>query len=92
MLLNCLGKILEKIIAIRLSHFVQHSSFLQNEQIRDRKNKSTIDKSLCSLHDIQIAKNSENNFLCLVLDVKDAFNYLSTNRLIILLQKLKMLN
>ena len=52
MLLNCLRKISEKIIAIRLSHFVEHSNLLHNEQMRDRKNRSAIDASLCLVHDI----------------------------------------
>ena len=38
MLLNCLRKISEKIIATRLSHFAEHSNLLRNEQMRDRKN------------------------------------------------------
>ena len=92
MLLNCLGKISEKIIATRLSHFVEHSNLLHNEQMRDRKNRFAIDASLCLLHDIQNAKNSKNVFSCLFLDVKDAFNHVSTNRLIAILHKLKMSN
>ena len=43
MLLNCLKTISGKIIAKRLSHFVEHSNMLHNEQIKDRKNRSTID-------------------------------------------------
>ena len=43
MLLNCLREISEKIIATRLSHFVEHSNLLHNEQKRDRKNRCAID-------------------------------------------------
>ena len=92
MLLNCLKKISEKIIATRLSHFVEHSNLLHNEQMGGRKNRSAIDASLCLLHDIQNAKNSKNVFSCLFLDVKDAFNHVSTKRLIAILHKLKMSN
>ena len=92
MLLNCLSKIFDKIIATRLSYFVEHLNLLHNEQIRDGKNRSTIDASLCLLHGIQIAKNSKNFFSCLFLDLKDAFNHVSTDRLIVTLEKLKMLN
>ena len=90
MLLNCLRKISEKIIATRLSHFAEHSNLLHNEQMKDRKNRFAIDASLCLLHDIQIAKNSKNVFSCLFLDVKEAFNHVSTERLIAILYKLKM--
>ena len=92
MLLDYLEKIFEKIIATRLSHFVEHSNLLHNEEIKDRKNRFTIDASLCLLHDIQTAKNFKNVFSCLFLDVKDAFNHVSTKRLIAILHKLKMSN
>ena len=92
MLLNCLKKISEKIIATRLSHFAKHLNLLHNKQIKDRKNRFAIDAFLCLLHDIQIAKNSEDIFSCLFLDVKDTFNYVSTKRLIAILHKLKMSN
>ena len=92
MLLKCLRKIFEKIIATRLSHFVEHTNLLHNEQMRDRKNRSTIDASLCLLHDIQTTKNFKNVFSCLFFDVKDAFNHVSTNRLIAILHRLKMSN
>ena len=92
MLLNCLRKISEKIIATRLSYFVEHLNLLHNEQIKDRKNQFTIDAFLCLLHDIETAKNSKNVFSCLFFDVKDAFNHVSTKRLIAILHKLKMPN
>ena len=92
MLLHCLSKIFEKIIATRLLHFAEHSNLLHNEQMRYRKNRSTIDTSLCLLHDIQIAKNLNNIFSCLFLDIKGAFNHVSTDRLIIILENIKMLN
>ena len=92
MLLNCLNKIFEKIIATRLSHFVELWNLLHNEQMRDKKNRSTIDASLCLLHNIQITKNSKNILSCLFLDVNDAFNHVSTDELIVILEKLKMLN
>ena len=92
MLLNCLKKIFEKMITTRLSHFVEHSNLLHNEQIKDRNNRFAIDLSLCLLHNIQIAKNSKNIFSCLFFDVKDAFNHVSTKRLIAILHKLKISN
>ena len=67
--------------------FAKHSNLLHNEQIGGRKNRSAIDASLCLLHDIQTAKNSKNVFSCLFLDVKGAFNHVSTERLIAILQK-----
>ena len=51
-LLNCLRKIVEKIIATRLSHFVEHSNLSHNEQMKNRKNRFAIDASLHLLHNI----------------------------------------
>ena len=89
MLLNCLKKITEKIIAIRLSHFVEHSNLLHNEQIKNRKNQFAIDAFLCLLHDIQTAKNAKNIFLCLLFDVKNTCDHVLTKRLILILRKKK---
>ena len=60
--------------------------------MKDRKNRLTMDASLCLLHDIQIAKNSKSIFSCSFLDVKDALNHVWTDRLIIILKKLKMVD
>ena len=92
MLLNCLRKISKKIIATQLSQFVEYSNLLHNEQMKDRKNRFAIDAFLCLLHNIQTAKISKNVFSCLFFDVKDAFNHVSTKRLIAILHKLKMSN
>ena len=91
-LLNSLRKISKKIIATRLLHFVEHLNLLHNEQIKNKKNRFAVDVFLCLLHDIQTAKNSKNVFSCLFFDVKDAFNHVSTKRLIAILHKLKMSN
>ena len=60
--------------------------------MRERKNRFAIDASLCLLHDIQPAKSSKNVFSSLFLDVKETFNHVSTDRLVAILHKLKMLN
>ena len=92
MVLNRLKKIYEKIIATRLSHFVEHSNLLYNEQLRDRENRFAIDVFLCLSHIIQNAKNSKKIFSCLFLDVKDVFYHFLTNRLIAIFHILKRLN
>ena len=89
-LLNCLRKISQKMNATRLSHFVEYLNLLRNKQIRDRKSRFAIDAFLCLLHNIQTAKNLNNVFSCLSLDLKDVFNHVLTKRLIAILHKLKM--
>ena len=52
MLLNCLKKISKKINVTRLSHFVEHSNSLHNEQKRNEKNRFAINAFLSLLHGI----------------------------------------
>ena len=92
MLFNCLRKISKKSIATRLLHFVEHFNLFHTKQMKNRKNRFVIDALLCLLHDIQTAKKSKNVFSCLIFDVKDASNHVSTKRLIFVLHKLKRSN
>ena len=72
-LLNCLGKIAEKIVANRLAYLGENLSLLYTEQMGGRKNHSAIDAVINVVHDIEIANRNKNVLLCLLLDVKGAF-------------------
>ena len=89
-LLNCLKKISEKIIAKRLSYLRQMSNMLDFDQIEERKNRSAIDAILNLTHDIQLALKQKLITSCLFLDVKGAFDHVSTNQLLIILTKLNL--
>ena len=49
-LLNCLGKVAEKIIATRLSYIAENSDLLYEDQIGGRRQKSAIDVVLSLIH------------------------------------------
>ena len=51
-LLNCLEKVVEKIIAARLSYTAKISDLLDIDQIDGRRQKSAIDAVLTLVHDI----------------------------------------
>ena len=51
-LLNCLGKVAEKIIAIRLSYLAETTDLLFLEQIGGRRARSAIDAALALIYDI----------------------------------------
>ena len=89
-LLNCLGKIAEKIMITRLSHISQVTDLLDMNQMRDRKQRSAIDAVMTLTHDIELAKNQGNTLSCLMLDVKGAFNYISMNQLLSIMEKLQL--
>jgi hypothetical protein len=91
MLLNCLGKIAEKIIVVRLSYTAELNDKLLNfDQMRDRKQRSTIDTVLNLIHDAQMTKNYENTLICLLLNVKEVFDHVALKQLVKILIKLKI--
>ncbi len=58
--------------------------------MRDRKQRSAIDAVLNLVHDAQMAKSRENTLICLLLDVKEAFNHVALKQLVKILIKLKI--
>ena len=86
--MNCLGKIAEKILATRLAYL--GPDILDNDQIGGRKKRSAIDIVMALVHDIQLANNDKHVILCLLLDVKGAFDHVLINQLIQVMIKLKL--
>ena len=89
-LLNCLGKIAEKIVANRLAYLGENSSLLDTEQIGGRKNHSVIYAVMNVVHDIEIANRNKNVLSCLLLDVEGAFDFVSINQLLNVMKKLHL--
>ena len=78
-LLNCLGKISEKIIAKRLAHLANTSNIIHFNQMGSRKQISAIDVIMFLVHDIQLAKHDNEDILLLFMNVKGAFNHVFVN-------------
>ncbi len=78
-LLNCLGKIAEKIIAVRLTYLAETTDLLHFNQIGGRRKKSAIDVVMILIHDIQVAKQDKKVISVLFIDVKGAFDHVSVN-------------
>ncbi len=89
-LLNCLSKVSEKIMATRLSHWAETTDLLYHEQMGGRKQRSAIDAAMCLTHDIQQAFNNNKVLSALFLNVKGAFDHVSLNQLLKVLQKLHL--
>ena len=89
-MLNCLKKISEKIIVKRLSYLRQISNMLDFDQIDEQKNRSAIDAVFNLTHDIQLTLKQKLITSCLFLNVKKAFDHVSTNQLLIILIKLNL--
>src|SRR5215213_3356834 len=89
-LLNCLGKVLEKILATRLSYYVEKHDLLNKEQMRGRKQRSAIDAVMCLVHDVQNAQSQRLKSTSLMLDVKGAFDNVSRARLLSTMRSLSI--
>jgi len=77
---------------MQLSYTVEiNDKLLDFNQMRDRKQRSVIDVVLNLVHDVQMTKSRENTLICLLLDVKEAFNHVALKQLIKILIKLKIL-
>jgi len=77
---------------MQLSYTVEiNDKLLDFDQMRDRKQRSVIDAVLNLVHDVQMTKSRENTLICLLLDVKEAFDHVALKQLIKILIKLKIL-
>jgi ribonuclease HI len=89
-LLNCLGKVSERILARRLSYLAETTSLLHYSQIGSRLRKSAIDTTLLLQNQVEVNKANKLKTSTLFLDVKGAFDHVSKNRLIAILVTLKL--
>ncbi|KAL5606238.1 uncharacterized protein BROUX77_003431 [Berkeleyomyces rouxiae] len=78
-LLNCLGKVLEKVFATRLGYLANchDSSLLDDTQLGGRKQRSAMDAALVYVSHLQKVKEMKLVPSTLFLDVKGAFDHVS---------------
>jgi hypothetical protein len=89
-LLNCLGKVSERILAKRLSYLAETTRLLNPTQIGSRLFKSAIDATVLLKNQIEVNRTNKLKTSVLFLDIKGAFDYVSKNRLIQILVNLKL--
>ena len=77
-----MGKIAEKIIAKRLAISAETTDLLYEDQIGGRKQRSAVDAVLSIIHDIQLNKNEKLKTSAIFMDIKGAFDHVSSNRII----------
>ncbi|KAE8228212.1 hypothetical protein CF326_g6866, partial [Tilletia indica] len=83
-LLPCLGKVLEKIVARRLSFYAQKYGWIPPEQFGGMPGRSTDDAALTLVHDVEAgwAKREQRTTSALAFDVKGAFDATHGRRLV----------
>ena len=81
-LLNCLGKVVEKLIMERLSQFCKSKAKLHKEQMRERKHQSAIDVAVLMIYKVYKTGEDKQIMEILLINVKRVFDYVSQSRLI----------
>ena len=81
-LLNCLGKVLERLVARRLGALAETTDLLHPSQLGGRLRKSAIDAALLFYNNIQQQKRKQKITTTIFLDIKGAFDHVSKNKLL----------
>lgn len=89
-LLNCLGKVGERIMAQRLSFLAETTNLLHHSQIGGRLKKSAIDAALLLTNEVQSNKKRGWKTSTLFIDIKGAYDHVAKNRLLKILQDLQL--
>ena len=86
-LLECLGKLLEKIVAKRLSYMVGRHELILGTQFGRWSNSSTIDAAMTFVYDIHTVWNQNMVTSVLTFDIKGFFDFVNHQRLLSEMQK-----
>lgn len=89
-LLNCLGKVSERILARRLGYLAETTTLLHNSQIGGRQKKSAIDTAFILRNTVERNKDQGRKTSTLFLDVKGAFDHVAKNQLLTIMKKLRL--
>ena len=81
-LLECMGKVLERIVANRLAYLVATHNLVPANQFGGRPASSTDDAILTFTHDIEAAHNHDRVTSALTFDIKGFFDFVNHGRLL----------
>ena len=81
-LLNCLGKVVEKLVAERLALYCETHSKLHSGQMGARKERSAIDVVSVLVHTVQESWEEKKLAGALFMDFKGAFDHVSKSQLL----------
>lgn len=89
-LLNCLGKVSERIIAKRLGFLAETTHLIHPSQMGGRLKKSAVDAALLLTNDIELAKRKNHKTSVLFMDVQNAYGHVIPSQLYKILKDLKL--
>jgi hypothetical protein len=81
-LLNCLGKVSERILAKRLGLMAEEGPLLHDSQMGGRRKKSAVDTAILLTDFVERNKANSRNSSVVFLDVKGAFDHVAKGRLL----------
>jgi hypothetical protein len=87
-LLECLGKLLEKVIARWLSHDITSLSLIPTSQFGAWPHSSTVDAGLCLTHDVETAHALGSVCGMILFDIQGFFDNINHARLVALVRSL----
>jgi hypothetical protein len=87
-LLNCLGKILEKLMASRIAQMAEAHHLLHPDQIGSRPQHSAIDAAMALTHAIDTNAGNKWVTSALFLDIRGAFDNVSSTCLLHMMRQL----
>jgi hypothetical protein len=87
-LLECIGKLLEKVITKCITHDIVALSLILTTQFGARHFSSTIDVGLCLTHDVETTHTLGGVCGTLLFDIQGSFDNVNHNRLIALIESL----
>lgn len=73
-LMSCVTKTFERMIKLRLEHFIEYNALLPKSQYGFRRGQGTIDAVSQLVTDIQITFSGNGYLICLFLDLKGAYD------------------
>jgi hypothetical protein len=81
-LLNCLGKVVEKVVADMIAAYYKAAEVLHTSQIGCQRHQSTLDTVSCLIQGVHNTWAQRQLAGALFIDVKRAFNHVAAARLI----------
>jgi hypothetical protein len=87
-LLECLGKLLEKVVARCLTYDITVLSLIPFTQFGAHPHSSTIDAGLCLMHDVEMAHALRSVCGTLLFDIQGFFNNVNHAQLVALVKSL----
>lgn len=73
-LLSCVGKVMERIVKVRLNQHVEKNGLLPDYQAGFRQKRSTIDNLLQLKHNIELSLDRNRHIALITFDIKGAFD------------------